>query len=88
MAVAHCQIPCGIYGDATRIALLYEHVHGHTHHDHIVCQDCGRVEEFVDPLIEDRQKAIASEHGFDITSHSLIIYGRCMRENCPHLKRG
>jgi Fur family ferric uptake transcriptional regulator len=57
------------------------------HHDHIVCQDCGRVEEFVDPTIEDRQKTIASNHGFEITTHALIIYGSCRRENCPHRDR-
>ncbi len=58
------------------------------HHDHIVCQDCGRVEEFVDPMIEDRQKAIAGEHGFDITNHSLIIYGACKRADCPYREEG
>ncbi len=58
------------------------------HHDHIVCLDCGRVEEFVDPMIEDRQKAMASEHGFDITSHSLIIYGACRRADCPYREDG
>ena len=57
------------------------------HHDHIVCQDCGRVEEFVDSTIEERQKTIASNHGFDITTHALIIYGSCRRENCPHRDR-
>ena len=48
-----------------------------THHDHILCIQCGRVEEFVDEIIEQRQQAIADEHGFTITDHSLIIHGIC-----------
>lgn len=47
------------------------------HHDHILCVKCGRVEEFIDETIEQRQKAIAKEHGFSITDHSLTIYGIC-----------
>ena len=54
------------------------------HHDHIVCQECGRVEEFVDPVIEERQKAIAEDLGYRITDHSLILYGSCSRHDCPH----
>ena len=56
-----------------------------SHHDHIVCEQCGRVEEFVDETIEQHQKQIAEQRGFEIAEHSLIIYGRCTRENCPHL---
>ena len=55
-----------------------------THHDHIVCIDCGRVEEFTDDGIEARQHEIAGRLGFDITDHSLTLHGRCVRENCPH----
>ena len=47
------------------------------HHDHIVCQECGRVEEFVDPVIEERQKAIADSLGYDMTDHCLYMYGIC-----------
>jgi len=57
-----------------------------THHDHIVCIDCGRVEEFLDSGIEDRQTAVAKRLGFDIHDHSLILYGRCRRTNCPNRK--
>ncbi len=53
------------------------------HHDHIVCLDCGKVEEFMDGGIEERQKAVASEHGFEIHDHSMILYGRCRKANCP-----
>ncbi len=47
------------------------------HHDHILCVKCGRVEEFVDEVIEQRQNAIAEQAGFDITNHSLYLYGIC-----------
>jgi len=53
------------------------------HHDHIVCMDCGRVEEFSDPDIERRQEAIAKKLGFEIQEHSLVLYGRCRRPDCP-----
>ncbi len=54
------------------------------HHDHIVCEDCGRVEEFADAGIEDRQREIAARHGFELTDHALTLRGRCVRERCPH----
>jgi Fur family ferric uptake transcriptional regulator len=47
------------------------------HHDHIVCQRCGKVEEFSDDKIETRQKEIAAELGFDLTDHNLNMYGLC-----------
>lgn len=47
------------------------------HHDHLVCIKCGKVEEFMDEVIETRQKAIAEKHGFDMTDHVLHIYGVC-----------
>jgi Fur family ferric uptake transcriptional regulator len=48
-----------------------------THHDHILCVKCGRVDEFVDSEIESRQKKIASAKGYEMTDHSLYIYGIC-----------
>ena len=54
------------------------------HHDHIVCTDCGRVEEFSDDSIEDKQHQIAARLGFEISDHSLTLHGRCVRPNCPH----
>lgn len=47
------------------------------HHDHLVCVKCGRVEEFIDEQIEERQKAIAEELGFELTDHDLNMYGLC-----------
>ena len=64
---------------------VFELNHG-THHDHIVCIDCGRVEEFLDGGIEERQTAVARKLGFDVHDHSLILYGRCRRANCPNRK--
>ena len=55
------------------------------HHDHIVCLQCGRVEEFYHPTIEECQQKIASKHGFKIQDHSLIIYGSCTKKNCPYM---
>lgn len=55
-----------------------------SHHDHLVCLDCGRVEEFYDEEIESRQQMIAKERGFSISEHSLAIYGNCTKQNCPH----
>ena len=47
------------------------------HHDHILCVRCGKVDEFVDDTIEERQKKIAKEKGYTMTDHSLYIYGVC-----------
>jgi Fur family transcriptional regulator, ferric uptake regulator len=58
------------------------------HHDHIVCVDCGSVVEFVDATIERRQTSIAQEHGFDITDHSMVIYGHCSKKRCPNRPAG
>jgi Fur family transcriptional regulator, ferric uptake regulator len=55
-----------------------------THHDHLVCLDCGRVEEFYDPEIEKRQNDVAKLKGFEIADHALSLYAHCIKENCPH----
>ena len=47
------------------------------HHDHLVCVKCGKVKEFVDPVIEERQQQVAKEFGYTITDHHLNIYGIC-----------
>lgn len=54
------------------------------HHDHLVCMQCGRVEEFFDPEIERRQIKIAKDRGFTIHEHSLHLYADCTKPNCPH----
>lgn len=55
-----------------------------THHDHLVCLDCGRVEEFYDEQIEKRQQKVAHERGFEIAEHALALYGNCLKKECPH----
>src|SRR5512147_173569 len=54
------------------------------HHDHLVCMQCGRVEEFYDAEIEKRQGAVAKTRGFAITEHSLHLYADCIKADCPH----
>ena len=53
------------------------------HHDHLVCLDCGKVEEFFDAEIEKRQSAVAKDKGFSIADHSLSIYANCTKVECP-----
>jgi Fur family ferric uptake transcriptional regulator len=55
-----------------------------THHDHLVCLDCGRVEEFYDAEIEKRQNAVAKAKGFKIEDHALSLYANCTKNPCPH----
>lgn len=55
-----------------------------SHHDHLVCLDCGRVEEFYDEEIEKRQQKIAVERGFQLAEHALALYGHCSKTDCPH----
>ncbi len=62
---------------------VFELNHG-SHHDHLVCLDCSRVEEFYDEEIEKRQHLIAQERGFSLDEHALALYGRCTKQNCPH----
>ena len=54
------------------------------HHDHLVCMDRGRVEEFFDAEIEKRQRSIAQSRGFELQEHALALYATCTKKNCPH----
>ena len=54
------------------------------HHDHLLCLQCGRVEEFYDPDIEKRQADVARQRGFALHGHSLALYADCTKKNCPH----
>ncbi|MDR0529483.1 MAG: ferric iron uptake transcriptional regulator [Zoogloeaceae bacterium] len=58
------------------------------HHDHLVCVDCGRVEEFCDEEIERLQNRAAASRGFQIEEHELYLYVRCIREDCPFRNDG
>ena len=59
-----------------------------THHDHLVCLTCGKVEEFYDPEIEKRQQRIAKERGFALQDHALSMYGVCTKLHCENRTRG
>ncbi len=58
-----------------------------THHDHLVCLTCGRVEEFVDAEIESRQHEVASARGFSLHGHALALYGDCTKRNCEFRRK-
>lgn len=64
---------------------VFELNEGH-HHDHLVCLQCGRVEEFFDAQIESRQSEIAREKGFDLHGHSLALYADCTKTDCAYRK--
>ncbi len=63
---------------------VYEPTEGdEEHHDHIICDDCGKIVEFVDDRIEELQEEAASRAGFRLTNHRMELYGRCLRRDCP-----
>lgn len=62
---------------------VYELNHGQ-HHDHLMCLDCGHVEEFFDEEIEKRQKMVAQTRGFALQEHTLSLYATCTKTQCPH----
>jgi len=49
------------------------------HHDHLICVSCGRVDEFHDAAIEERQIAVAQARGYELQEHSLALYGLCLQ---------
>ena len=65
---------------------VFELDHG-DHHDHLVCIQCGIVEEFYDSEIERRQVKIAKDRGFRIHDHSLHLYADCIRTDCDHRRK-
>jgi len=54
------------------------------HHDHLVCLQCGTVEEFFDAEIERRQVRVAQERGFQVQDHALYLYANCVKSDCPN----
>ncbi|MBF0157893.1 MAG: ferric iron uptake transcriptional regulator [Magnetococcales bacterium] len=54
------------------------------HHDHLVCLQCGKVEEFYDEAIEHRQCEIAEQRGFLVQEHALYLYVDCLKKDCPY----
>lgn len=65
---------------------VFELNEGH-HHDHLVCLQCGKVEEFYDAEIEKRQNKVAKERGFEVHEHALYLYADCLNPNCPNKKQ-
>lgn len=57
------------------------------HHDHLLCVQCGRVEEFFDAEIEKRQRMIVEERGFRLHAHCLYLYVDCTKVDCPYRSR-
>ena len=63
--------------DTGRGETVYEHLLGHAHHDHLICVECGKIEEFHEERIEALQVEVAQKKGFELTSHSLRLMGIC-----------
>lgn len=61
----------------------YEHLYNHEHHDHLICTECHKVVEVIEPAIEILQKALAERHGFTLKDHKLYLYGIC--DDCKRL---
>lgn len=57
----------------------YERQYGADHHDHLICEKCGRNLEVVDERIEALQEDLARAHGFELTSHKMYLYGVCRK---------
>jgi len=62
----------------------YELADDDAHHDHLICTDCGYIQEFEEPLIEELQERVAKRFGFSLGHHKLELYGSCQTPNCPH----
>lgn len=71
--------------DSGRGELLYEHVMGHRHHDHLVCLDCGKIEEFFDERIESVQEEVCRQFGFELVDHDHRLKGYC--RSCAKKRR-
>lgn len=65
------------FGDGV---MRYEHRYRHKHHDHLVCQGCGKTVEVVDTVIEELQQRLSAQYGFELTGHEMYLYGLC--EKC------
>lgn len=53
-------------------------------HDHLICVKCGKIEEFFDTEIQQRQRDVAQKSGFDLSKHTLVLYGECRAPNCEN----
>ena len=55
-----------------------------SHHDHLICRDCGYVTEFENAEIERLQESVATRLGFELVDHRMVLYGRCTKVPCAH----
>lgn len=62
----------------------YERAYSYWQHDHLICMDCNELFEFCDPRLQSIQEMVSEILGFEVTHHSLNLYGNCRRENCPN----
>ncbi|RJS93396.1 ferric iron uptake transcriptional regulator [Salinisphaera sp. Q1T1-3] len=53
-------------------------------HDHLICVKCGKIEEFFDNEMQQRQRDLAQKSGFDLSKHTLVLYGECQASNCEN----
>lgn len=64
----------------------YEKSYGFKQHDHMICLECGQVAEFCDPRIQQIKAMMGDLLDFEVTHHSLNLYGKCKKEICEHRK--
>ena len=62
----------------------FEKSYGYRQHDHLICVDCNKVMEFCDPRIQNIQNTVGQTLNFDVLHHSLLLYGKCTKENCTN----
>jgi len=63
---------------------LYEKSYGYKQHDHLICLNCGKVMEFCDPRLGEIEQTIGNIYQFEISHHTMTIYGKCTNEKCEH----
>jgi len=78
-----------VLGQLTEVGILSRHIfeagkavyelQEGNHHDHLICLECGRVDEFIDDVIEQRQRSVAESSGYALAEHQLALYGYCPR---------
>jgi len=64
----------------------YERAYGFRQHDHLICNQCGKVMEFCDPRLQQIQSSAGEMLGFEVEHRSLILYGNCTKPKCPEIK--
>lgn len=86
-----------VLGQLTEVGILARHIFESgiavyelqqgNHHDHLICLECGRVDEFTDDVIEQRQRTVAESSGYALAEHQLALYGYCPRCRAARSKK-